>query len=262
MIKPLLLSPLFVLSSCLFLPNIEGDGYTSCSESSECEPGRSCEKGYCAPPPWNDERFITRNLLSVQNLSDEAIPAGTAVAVRFAADGVLATSDIGIDGRFSFFTDAEGTLIAGEWREVPTFFDQGVVNVADNQKLILDEPLTPPFSLTFRGRINGAACDALYIGLEGDNNAGYSAPSMGLFALEGLSANAEVAPEEESVPTPVEQNIALDTAEHRYRFDVGGAVVDVDGACSFDIERLWVTPLPIEGVKVEGQSRVVFGGFE
>ena len=40
------------------------------------------------------------------------------------------------------------------------------------------------------------------------------------------------------------------------------AVVDVDGACSFDIERLWVTPLPIEGVKVEGQSRVVFGGFE
>jgi hypothetical protein len=150
----------------------------------------------------------------------------------------------------------------------------GVVNVPDNAKLVSLIGLSPPISVTFRARVNGANCDQVYLGLLSDDGAGFEPPSLGFF-ISGSLANTqlEVAPTDASVPSqPSElQPLALDTAEHAFTLDAAEgqvrwsldgvtlgeprlsprfagetlyAVVDVDGACSVDLERVFATPLP------------------
>jgi hypothetical protein len=194
---------------------------------------------------------------------------------------------------FELFDDFDGQLLDPQLWETFGAGDplvaESEVTVASGQRLVLARALEPPFSVTLRGRINGAACDRFFLGLEGDEAPSYTAPSVGLFATSGLTAVAEVAPTSDSVPRPVEEGIALDTAEHRYRFDVGGGqvklyiddvavaepdlrppleadalyfVIDVDGDCSFEAERVMVTPLPLEGVTVSVEPKVIFQVFE
>jgi len=343
------------LAGCLFSPAIESYGYTRCESDADCAAGRACFSQRCSPPPWNESAFGVRQLLTVDNPSDEVLPAGAAVPVRVGAGGLLTTDEFGVDGRFAFYdwaaqgwdnvpgfrdlyedhlniwlrvSDAvpagasaqlawletsTGTgesqlleapeqvftlfddidvavLDAGDWASFGTgspMARDGKVNVADNQKLVRTEALTPPFSITARGRINGAACDQLYVGLVSNPGAGFESPSVGFFFAGALTADLEVAPTATSVPQqPGDlESVALDTAEHRLRIDVGSGgvrfwvdgevvgqprlsprfagaelyfIIDVDGACSFDLERVFVSPLPFESPVVSVGARIEF----
>lgn len=107
-------------SSCLFLPNIEPHGYVRCEADGDCEPGRYCGEGLCAPPPWHDDRFAQRRLLVVKNEDSAPIPAGTAVPVLIGGDtGLLSLADVGPDLRFADFDRASST-----WKVVPVFLDR------------------------------------------------------------------------------------------------------------------------------------------
>jgi hypothetical protein len=108
-----------VAGGCLFLPNIEQHGYVSCTSNKDCDPGRSCGEGVCAPPPWNDETFGARRALLVKNETDVAMSKGTAVPVVIGEGGLLAIEDIGNDFRFTDF-DVE----KGAWSELAVYLDK------------------------------------------------------------------------------------------------------------------------------------------
>lgn len=185
--------------------------------------------------------------------------------------------DVAVLDEASWTTYGTGDVLVGDGR----------INVADNQKLVRLDALAPPFSLTVRGRINGATCDQLYLGLVSDPGAGFEPPSAGFFVTGNLTAALEVAPTATSVPQQPSdlESIGLDTAEHRFRLDVGDGgvrfvldgetvgeprlsprfagealylIVDVDGACSFDLNRLFVTPLPFTHPTVTAEEKVEF----
>jgi len=148
----------------------------------------------------------------------------------------------------------------------------GVMNIADNQKVILRQPLTPPFSVTLKGRFNQTVCSRVFLGVMGDDAVGYAAPSAGFFLQDDLMGITEVAPQETSTPLAVTEERRFDNVVRRYRIDVGqGAVrslidyevlyegfdlappmaddaeytvvIDVDGNnCSFDLDELWIHP--------------------
>lgn len=343
-------------SGCLWSPNIEGQGYNRCQADADCAPGRACEVGLCAPPPWNDDAFGARQLFVVENKAATPLPAGAAVPLRVGAGGVIESRELGVDGRFTFFDkDALAWSVTPVFRDIyddhlltwiplgaevpagqsaplawletqtgdvaPTiledpsqvflFFDElegteldperydtfgtgtptlsdGHVNVADNQRLVATVPLAPPVSVVFRGRINGATCSRFYVGLTANDDAGYAPPSAGFFSNAALELVPEVAPDADSVPRPVGDNVPLDTAQHRFRIDVGDGRarfsidddvvaepdlrppleaealyfrLEVDGACSFDLERLMVTPLPIDEPVVTAEARVEYEIF-
>jgi hypothetical protein len=108
-------------SGCLFLPAIDDDGYVPCSAGDDCGPGRSCAEdvGLCAPPPWNDTTFTERRLLVVQNPSEQAMPAGTAIPVPVGGDGaLLSLDDVEADARVTDFDDD-----SGDWRVVGVYRD-------------------------------------------------------------------------------------------------------------------------------------------
>ena len=222
-------------------------------------------------------------------VDDSAVQLGWVETNTGANDATRTAADP--SALFTAFDDFEGAALGDNYVVFggdPQVQDSQVT-VGDNQRVLLAEGIAPPFSLTFRGRINGAACDNFFLGLEGDDRASYSAPSIGLLATGALVAVLEVAPNEDAVPRPVVEGLALDTAEHRYRFDVGGGqvklfidddevaaplinpgieaerlfpVVDVDGDCSFSVERLMVSPLPPQGVTVRAEDEVAFQIFE
>ena len=107
-------------SSCLFLPAIEDDGYTSCTSNVDCAVGRACalDVGLCAPPPWNDPTFRQRRAVIVTNPADVEIAAGTAIPVNVGGDNAtFALEDIGFDARY---VDFDGTA----WNEVPVYLDR------------------------------------------------------------------------------------------------------------------------------------------
>lgn len=109
-----------VLPACLFLPNVEQHGYARCEGDGDCEPGRSCGEGLCAPPPWHDEKFNDRRLLVVKNEDTAPLSKGTAVPVLIGGDtGLLALGDVGPDLRFADFDRASST-----WSVVPVFLDR------------------------------------------------------------------------------------------------------------------------------------------
>lgn len=359
---PPLVSSLVVVAAlgapagCLWSPSIEGHGYNRCQGDAECAPGRSCQVGVCAPPPWNDDRFTARQLFVVENKAEAPLPQGAAVPVRVGEGGVIGSRELGVDGRFTYFDEGtqswetlpvfrdiyddhlfawmplraevpKGGKAALAWLETQTgapdpnlledpsrvfaFFDdfdgdaldaerydvfgtgtpalgQGRVNVADNQRLVVKEPLVPPFSVVFRGRVNGVTCNRIDLGLGGDDEASYPTPWAGFFLDPSAELVPEVAPTVDSVPRPVGDGVALGTLEHRFRIDVGdGRVrfsidddyvaepelrppleaealyfrIAVSGECSFDLERLMITPLPIDAPAVSAEARVEYEIF-
>lgn len=193
------------------------------------------------------------------------------------------------------FDDLDGdALDEARWNSFgtggPPTVSGGRVNVADNQKLVSTVALTPPFSLTWKGRVNGVTCDALFVGLTSDDGAGFEPPSVGFFVEQDLATILEVGPAADSVPQqpPDLDAIVLDTALHRFELDVGsqkvrfsvdGEVVgepstlrflgeqlyftiDVDGACSFDLEVLHASPLPFARPQLRAEDMVEYEIFE
>ncbi len=348
-------------SACLFSPALDEQGYLRCGTVDECAAGRGCVSGLCTPPPWNDVRFGSRQLVVVENTSsDQPLAAGAALPLRIGAGGILDTAALGVDGRMTFYSFAAGAWSAVPlWRDVyddhlllyapvqeevalgqraqlgwietqtgerepgfqddaagvfPLLFEDflgdalddsrwesfgtggapdvqgGRVNVADNQQLVSTLGLTPPFSLTFKGRINGVNCDPLYLGFTSDVNSGLDPPSLGFFVQQGLVAQLEVGPNANSVPQqpPELDEVTLDTASHRYRLDVGSEkvrfvldgevvgepaairflgeelffTVDVDGDCSFDLELVHAAALPIARPALQVEDVVQYQIFE
>ncbi len=171
--------------------------------------------------------------------------------------------------------DAFDAPLAG-WFASPAggpIVQDGVVNVADNQAIVLQAPLIPPVLAMLVARINGAACDEVFLGLVGDDRALFEVPpEAGLFIGNNLAATAQVAPTSDSTPTNVGDGLTLGNALARtlVAIDGGGVLVkhddavafanddvrppfgadplylavQVGGACSVDVEAAWTTPIP------------------
>lgn len=209
-------------------------------------------------------------------------------------DGVQSITDT--TDVFTFYdgflppSDGTQTLPVDDYRTFGT--GQVTINgdsliVADNQKVVLRRPWRGAVSATIKGRINGTDCDGVYMGFIADDQAGYAAPSAGLFMVQNLAAGLEVAPHADSVPTINSAPTNLDTALRRYTVEVttgagGGSralvddvvldefidernpfddvdlyfVIDVDGACSLEIDDLWVSALPMPAPKITVETAV------
>jgi hypothetical protein len=106
------------VAACLFLPNVQPAGYAQCTTDDACAPGRECDNGLCAPPPWHDLQFQTRQLLIAQNPSSSTLPKGTAIPVTIGGTGPLSLAEVGGDGRYNDYVRASGT-----WVDVPVYRD-------------------------------------------------------------------------------------------------------------------------------------------
>jgi hypothetical protein len=104
-------------TGCLFAPNLDAHGYTSCTEDAVCAAGRLCQSEICSPPAWRDPDYLSRRLVAVKNNADTEIRAGAAISVKVGPDGDLALDDVGPQGRFTHFGREGG------WREVPVYRD-------------------------------------------------------------------------------------------------------------------------------------------
>jgi hypothetical protein len=224
----------------------------------------------------------------------EEVPPGASAQLAWlenATDDLLPTVLEEPERVFSVFEDFPfATLDADTWSVYgagePTV-QNGIVNIADNQKIAHGTGLAPPFSVVARGRINGNTCDQVFVGVVSDDGAGFEPPSAGFFVQQNLATILEVGPAPQSVPQqpPDLEGITLDTAEHRFRIDVGPRtvrfwlddeplgspelvppfagetlyfMVDVDGACSFDLTRLMVSPLPFATPEVRAEGAVAY----
>ncbi len=163
----------------------------------------------------------------------------------------------------------------------------GMVNVAGNQAIVWRTPLVPPVVATLVARINGATCDEVFLGFIGDDRGLFQVPpEAGLFVGAGLTASAQVAPTADSTPTNVGDGLTAGNAMVRttVAIDGGGVLVrhgdtvafadadvrppfgvdplylavQVGGACSVDVEALWVTSLPQPFPTVVVQPPVTF----
>ena len=167
---------------------------------------------------------------------------------------------------------------------------EGKVTVGDNVKVVWKQELLPPISLTFKARVNGLNCEEVFLGLTGGADVGFTLPSAGFFIDENLSTIAEVAPVEEANPTafsPARIFSEQPNALHRFTIEVDGgafrmlvddvvfdeksdlrppyaddtplfATVQVGGACSVDVETMWVSTLPIQRPTVNVEAPVLF----
>lgn len=242
-------------------------------------------------PVWRD---VYDDHLLLYTTVQEEVPAGAEAALAW-VESQTGTRDQSLRDDaaavFPLLYDAlEGeALDETRWRTYGTgtpTWGNGRVNVADNQRLVSRVGLAPPFSLTFQGRINGVTCEALYVGLNSDDGVSDAYPSVGFFVQQGLATLLEVAPTENSVPQqpPDLDDITLDTALHRFRLDVGSQkvrfsvdgevvgepaglrfqgedlyfTVDVDGACSFDLELVHASPLPFARPALRAEEAVVY----
>lgn len=243
-------------------------------------------------PVWRD--VYDDHLLLYLSVQEEVPPGGEAQLVWI--ESVTDTRDPGFFDDASrvfplWFDELEGEALDTErWRRYGTggtpTVGNGVVNVADNQQIVSTLGLKPPFSLTFKGRLNGVTCTSVYLGLTSALRQGLEPPSVGFFVENNLVTKLEVGPAAVSTPQqpPDLGAITLDTAMHRYRLDVGsdsvrfsvdGEVVgepknlffqgeelyftvDVDGACSFDLELVHATPMPYARPTLRAEDEVRF----
>jgi hypothetical protein len=168
----------------------------------------------------------------------------------------------------TYFISAPGaaTPIVGE----------GQVTLGDNVTVIWRQELTLPLELTFRARMNQLNCEEVFVGLTGNDAVGFNPPSAGFFIGPDLGTIAEVAPTAESNPTRLSEPrifSEVPTALHRFTIQADGATVrllvddvvfdertdlrpafdpavplfatiSMGGACSIDVDAMWVTPLP------------------
>jgi hypothetical protein len=355
---------LFGSSACLFAPQLEPYGYTTCETDADCPAGRDCQVGLCAPPPWMDFDYQQRRPLIVTNPSSEqTLAAGTAVPITIGEGGLFPVEELGADARFVTYdraADPDGERGAG-WTDVPVFreiradrllqwmavptdvppqsdgvlawlyrdrldgevglvedatrvferyevfenadfgldasawridgtgdatTEAGRIVLRDNTQLFALDRLTPPFAVTLTGTIIGELCDALFIGVQGDDFVGSVPPYAGFFFRQDLEVGLDVIPTADSQPAPVTyETIDAPTALHRYTIEVNeGRVrlsvdeqpfaeradlvppmtdeelvlsVDVDGAgCVFELNKVWVTRPPFDTPSVSAGEAV------
>lgn len=114
-------SAVLALSSCLFAPAIEDDGYVACTTDADCGAGRSCavDVGLCAPPPWRDAAFLQRQAIIVTNTAESDIAAGVTVPISVGGPkAVLDLDAVLADARYANYDVASGS-----WTDVPVYRD-------------------------------------------------------------------------------------------------------------------------------------------
>ena len=187
------------------------------------------------------------------------------------------TDDAGGD-RYVINAPGAATPVVGE----------SLINIPDNVGVIWRNGFVPPISLTFKARVIGLNCEEVFVGVTGADRIGFNPPSAGFFIDDDLQAYAEVAPTSTSNPTPLSAAKAFSetpNALHRFTIDVDGEVVrlsidgvvfdersdlrpafaadaelfptvQVGGACSIDVEAVWITPLPATAPTVRAEPQV------
>ncbi|MBI1946120.1 MAG: hypothetical protein HYS27_10510 [Deltaproteobacteria bacterium] len=207
------------------------------------------------------------------------IPAGGSALLAFvesnAADGLPHVSEDPA-ATFAQWQAFDAPLADDTWFQSPAggpVVQDGMVNVADNQAIVLQAPLVPPVLAVLVARINGATCDEVFLGLVGDDRALFQVPpEAGIFVGSNLQGTAQLAPTSDSTPTDVGDGLTVVNAMARTVVAIdGGAVlvehagatafadpdlrppfgadplylaVQVGGACSVDVDAVWTTPLP------------------
>jgi hypothetical protein len=168
------------------------------------------------------------------------------------------------------------------------------LTVGDNQQVTLRTPLSPPFSLTATMRIVGNLCDALFLGVVGnDTRPGNEPPYAGFFFGTNLLATADVAPTATSNPAPLSAPRATEQpgALHRYELVVGEGKVrffidgvlfdegtdlrppfsneddlfftlDVDGNCAAELTGLWLTARPFDAPVIIVDEPIAWRAFQ
>ncbi len=162
------------------------------------------------------------------------------------------------------------------------------VGVGDNVTVIWRAGFVPPLSVTFKARVIGLNCQEVFVGVTGADRIGFNPPSAGFFIDTDLQTTAEVAPTTTSNPTPLSAARLFSESPnslHRFTVDVDGdfvrlaidgvvfderaelrpafdadvslfPTVQVGGACSIEIETMWVTPLPAKAPVVSVEDRI------
>ena len=192
---------------------------------------------------------------------------------------------------FAFFEDFAQPLDDSAWRVrgSPTQAD-GKINVGQQQSIVLKQPFTPPVTATALVRVNGVTCDKVFVGFIGDDRSLFAVgPSAGVFVDQDLASTAQIAPDAASVPTAVGAPFTSTTgfARASVAVDGGGVQIGVDdnvaylesdlrppfanaplylailvgGACSVDVDAVWVTPLPQPAPTVTAAGIVRFQLF-
>jgi hypothetical protein len=195
-----------------------------------------------------------------------------AVAVTEDAAAVFAV------GEYEAFDDAASSL-AEPWtvRGAPTV-DRGLVNIGDNESIILDRPFTGPIQANVIARVNGVNCTEVFVGFSGDEDAAFALPpAAGLFidvVNDQLAGTALLGPVPVQEGGQLEErggiavsgglmriSVNVDAAHVRVLVDDETVVDDalstpfpdnplyfaihVGGACSLDVDALWITPSPL-----------------
>lgn len=187
-----------------------------------------------------------------------------------------------VDGDDLVFVDAPGAAAP--------VVAEGNVQVGDNQKVVWKTGLAPPFSLTFRARVEGLLCEQVYLGVTGSASPSFDFPMAGFFIETDLQAAAQYAPITTAqrideiappkviaeVPTALHRfTVVVDTNALRFMVDDVDfekdealvtafedkelfATVEVDGACSVFVDAVWMTPLPVALPSVTAQAPVLF----
>lgn len=207
------------------------------------------------------------------------IPAGGSDVLVFVesntADGLPRVTEDAA-ATFANWHSFDAPLADDAWFQSPAggpIVQDGMVNVADNQAVVLRAPLVPPVLAVLVARVNGATCDEVFLGLVGDDRALFQVPpEAGLFVGSGLAGTVQLAPTTDSTPTDVGGGVTVTNAMARtlVAIDGGGVLVEhagttaftdpdlrppfgadplylavqVGGACSVDVEAVWTTPLP------------------
>jgi hypothetical protein len=188
-------------------------------------------------------------------------------------------ADFPVDGDDQRFVDAPGAaaLVAAD----------DTIDVVDNVKVVWRTELQPPFSVTFRARVNGLTCDEVFLGVASSANAAFTPPSAGFFVDEDLATVGEVLLPDGAARTLSTPRIFADVPgdEHRFTVVVDGAAVrflvddvvfdeadDIDpafgdeplfatvqvgGTCSVTVDAVWATSLPFVAPTVRAAAPVL-----
>ena len=166
---------------------------------------------------------------------------------------------------------------------------EGVVRVEDNQMMLLDQPLTLPFDISFKLRINGANCENVFWGLKASRNQSFEPPMLGFGVSDERQLRFEHYPQGDSLSPEISELEEIDTALHTYRIHAGASDIrlyrdqtllatlglntaldetaeyfpylDVDGACSAEIRNLWASPTPAGTTQITAEDAVQFQLF-
>ena len=168
--------------------------------------------------------------------------------------------------------------------------DGSAIRIADNQMMVLSDPLSLPFDLSFKLQVNGTSCQSVFWGVKGTKNQSFEPPMFGFNVGSDRSMAFELYPQPDSLSPQLTDLTTMDTKLRTYRIHAGPDAVriyrdqdllavetvdppldasvdyfpylDVDGDCSIDLRGLWRTNTPVGSVKITPESPVNFQLFD